>query len=260
MGDIKTKYDILTAQDMKVVKGNALIQKSRYSLSVMEQKIVLYMISKIKPTDTPDTDYVFNIDDFCQVCCFDNSKGRYNNYIQPIIEELGTRVLTIDMGNGKTLISHWFSSTIIDNDKRTFTVSFDSHIKPYLFELSKFYTQYSLEYVLGMKSKYSPRLYEFLCSISNLTKQPRLTIDELRTRIGCEDKYPNWKDFKKNVLEPAIDEIKHYTDISVSYETFKEGKYITEIQFTITRYDEETLDEMFYLRYYDRRNKQLEKK
>ena len=34
-----------------VVKSNVMIQKSRYNLSLQEQKVILYCISKIKPQD-----------------------------------------------------------------------------------------------------------------------------------------------------------------------------------------------------------------
>jgi len=36
-----------------LVKHNDLIQNARYNLSVQEQKIILYLISKIKPGQQP---------------------------------------------------------------------------------------------------------------------------------------------------------------------------------------------------------------
>ena len=35
-----------------VIKANDLIQKSRFSLTLQQQKIVLYLISQIHPNDT----------------------------------------------------------------------------------------------------------------------------------------------------------------------------------------------------------------
>ena len=40
-----------------VVKHNALIQKTRYSLNTQQQKIILYLISKIKPDDDELKEY-----------------------------------------------------------------------------------------------------------------------------------------------------------------------------------------------------------
>ncbi|MDY4786917.1 MAG: RepB family plasmid replication initiator protein, partial [Bacteroidaceae bacterium] len=44
-----------------VVKANDLIQKSRFSLSVQQQKIVLYLISQISQFDTDFKLYEFSI-------------------------------------------------------------------------------------------------------------------------------------------------------------------------------------------------------
>ena len=38
-------------RSMLVVKHNDLIQKATYNLTALEQKLIIYAISKIKPTD-----------------------------------------------------------------------------------------------------------------------------------------------------------------------------------------------------------------
>ena len=38
-------------REYNVVKSNILIQKSRFNFTAQEQKIILYLISKIKPED-----------------------------------------------------------------------------------------------------------------------------------------------------------------------------------------------------------------
>lgn len=41
--------DVITKQGYYVVKGNELIQKNRYKLSLAEQKTIAYICSMIKP-------------------------------------------------------------------------------------------------------------------------------------------------------------------------------------------------------------------
>lgn len=48
--------EMMDSRQMFVVKANALIQKSRFSLSLQQQKIVLYLISKIQPNDEEFTE------------------------------------------------------------------------------------------------------------------------------------------------------------------------------------------------------------
>ena len=56
--------EIHEMRSYKIVKSNDLIQKSRFQLSLQEQKIILYLISKIKPTDMEFNEYTFEIYDF----------------------------------------------------------------------------------------------------------------------------------------------------------------------------------------------------
>ena len=56
-----------------VAKDNRLITKSRYSLTLQQQKILLYLISRIKPTDEVGTVYELPISDFIKVCGYDNA-------------------------------------------------------------------------------------------------------------------------------------------------------------------------------------------
>ena len=46
-----------------VVKHNSLIQKTRYSLTTQQQKVLLYTISKIQPGDDDFKEYVFELKD-----------------------------------------------------------------------------------------------------------------------------------------------------------------------------------------------------
>ena len=47
-----TEQEKIDQQYALVVKSNELIRKNRFSLSLTEQRIVLYLISKIKPNET----------------------------------------------------------------------------------------------------------------------------------------------------------------------------------------------------------------
>ena len=51
MGNLEEQLKVSKSRDYQVVKANELIQKTRYSLTVQEQKTLAYVISMIKPTD-----------------------------------------------------------------------------------------------------------------------------------------------------------------------------------------------------------------
>jgi hypothetical protein len=67
--------EYIMLREKQVVKANDLIQKSRFSLSLLQQKIVLYLISQISTFDTDFKLYEFDIREFCQVCGIDFDNG-----------------------------------------------------------------------------------------------------------------------------------------------------------------------------------------
>ena len=67
-------------QHYLVVKGNDLIQNSRYSLTLLEQKVILYWITRIKPTDEDFAECEFDMNAFCDLCGITrNRKNRKSN-------------------------------------------------------------------------------------------------------------------------------------------------------------------------------------
>ena len=73
---MKQEQKYLEIRKNTVVKANDLIQKSRFSLSLQQQKIVLYLISQIKPYDEDFKVYSFDIKEFCKVCGIDSDGGK----------------------------------------------------------------------------------------------------------------------------------------------------------------------------------------
>lgn len=234
-----------------VVIANEIIQKRRYELTKMEQKAVLYMISKIKPDDSGLTEYEFSIKRFCEICNLNKDTGTYSQYLKDMLVKLSREPLVIPTGERRTLITHWFSSAEINEETDTVYITFAQRLLPYLFDLQNRYkyTLFCLENVLPMKSVYGIRLYEYLKSIRFTGNKQTLTLDELRERVGCEGKYKQFSEVRIYILEPAMKDINLYTDIKVRYEAKKTGNKYTEIVFyiySLDRYEDED-------RYYNRK-------
>lgn len=234
MSQLITQKDINQARQMYVVMSNDIIQRSTYSLKGMEHKVIRYLISKIKPSDRPYTEYEFDIKDFCRLCNYDtSSSGTYIRYVKDIIENIMTHTIQIPLADGSLYMTHWIQSCRIRPTDGSFMVQFDQHLSPLLFQLKSYYTQYSLEYILPLRSKYGSRLYELLKSYMNLGSKHTISIDELKQRLGIEGKYPAYADFRLYVIEPALDEINNMTDIAVWHKPIKQGRKVTKIEFTV---------------------------
>ena len=212
-----------------VVKANDLITKSRYSLSFQQQKILLYFISRIKPTDEERTVYELSIKEFSKVCGYDEYNGYYYQSIKADIKKLCDASSWIETEPGKEELFRWIDRAEINRNSGTIKISFHHTVSQYLFALSEQYTQYSLYNALCLSHKYSIRLYEYLYSM-RYKGQFMVSIDELKKRIDAE-KYTKISHFKDRVLEPAIEEIDNMTDLEVEYDYIRTGRQITHIIF-----------------------------
>ena len=223
-----------------VVKANDLIRKARYDLTTQQQKIVLFAISKIKPTDIPNTWYEINIEELCEACGLEIDGGYYYKAIKDDLQKLTTR-LWVKMPDNREATVAWISDAEIIPLSGKVYIKFHEKMAPYLFELKERYTMYHLEDVLVFKSRYSIRLYEFLRSfITNKELEKGIennymtTVEELHELLAVE-KYPRWADFDRYVIKKAIEEINECNEyIHIDYETYREGRNITKVNFIIS--------------------------
>lgn len=226
------KKDIIAARSQFVVIGNGLIQKKKYSLNTIEQKLVLYMASKITPYDEPNTVYTFSFKDFRAVCNLNDDSGTYKPMIQEMLLGLKGKPIEIYPDNGTLIITSWFDDAIVNEKDETVKITFSKHLTPYLYNLKTYYTQFCLDNVLPMRSKYAIRLYEYLRSIKSKGYKQTIDIEEVKARIDAE-KYKNYKDFRMWCLEPALEEINTYTDISVKCSPIRSGRRVSHLEFQI---------------------------
>lgn len=232
-------YPIFNPRDLEVVKANQLIQKSRFDLTLQQQKIVLYLISKIRLEDEDFQLYEFDIKEFSKVCGFTG-----NNYalLKDSIKAIADKSLWVKLDNGKETLLRWIEKPYIDYNKGIVQIKLDRDMKPYLLQLKKDFTKYELLWILAFSCKYSIRLYELVSSIQykDLQEFKRIySLEELKTLLGAET-YKTYKDFRVRALQPAVDEINRYSNKNISFEAIKKGRSIEKIAITVN--DKQILD------------------
>lgn len=231
-----SKLEIIDPRQMYVVKHNDIIQRSRFSLSVIEQKVVLYLISKIQPNDTDFKEYEFSVADFCRCVGIETQSGANYNDVKEAIRSVRNKSMWLNLGNGKHSLVSWIEKARIDEGSGTIQIRLDSDLKPYLLMLRDKYTQYQLIYTLRMKSKYSLRLYELIMSYfyNKLgTFKKVFKVEELRELIDA-NKYTRFANLHSDVIKVAVSEINRYSDINVTYTQIKQGRKTVAIEFQVT--------------------------
>lgn len=236
---MRTTKEIAEQISHDVIKSNDLIQRSRFSLSTQQQKIILYLISKIKPFEEPHP-YVFRIKDFCRVCGLDDTQGYYYRTLKDELKKLRDKSVWIKLPNGDEVTAGWLSKVKISQATGNVYIDFDVDMLPFLFGLKEQFTRYSLEYVLAMRSKYAIRLYELIKSHEWQGKTFK-TLEDLKIRMDALN-YDRWQDFRRYALEPAVEEINKYSDIFVSWNELKEGRKVARIVFNVVHVSGEEIN------------------
>lgn len=225
-----------------VSKSNRLIQTSKINLSLFEQRIINYMIAKIKPSDE-NFDYIhINYNEFCRICGVE-----YNTnftYVKQIVKKLYDKSWELFDGNNYVPIKWLDDYKVNQND---IYLKFHFRMKEFLLGLRNNFTETELFYYFQFSNKYSPIFYDYFFSYRNLVLKidseefERIwSIDELRNKIGLnipnnkgKFKYPLFKDIRVNILEPCINEINEITNLQIKYEIIKKGKKVEAIKFII---------------------------
>lgn len=101
---------------------------------------------------------------------------------------------------------------------------------PLLININVPYTEYHLHYLLSMSSAYAIKLYKLLYQYKNIGKR-RFLIDELKNQFGIINKYSQYTDFKKYIINPSIKQINERTNLKVEYSEIKFGRRIDKLEF-----------------------------
>lgn len=222
-----------------VAKSNDIIRNTRYSLSVQQQKILLYLISKIKPDDLGNEEYVFDIQEYCRVVGL-STNGAYYPILKQQLKDLRDSSVWIKIDRQEILLA-WLNTVIIDEGSGLVRIKFHETVQPYLFELKERYVSYRLSEVLTMRSKFSLRLYELLKSYAfgtdfdnYIDKEIEYTPEEIRKLLDAEN-YTRYTNLKQRVLLPAITEINKYSEeIHIELHEHKTGSKVSHIIFIIS--------------------------
>jgi len=231
----KKQETLSEVREHLIVKRNDLIQKSRHQMDLQEQKIILYMISKIKPHEKDFKEQVFSVAEFCRVCGLDGDNGGNYAYIKKTFGKLRARFVWVTLEDGSETTLGWVTGVTINKQSGIIKVRFDDGLKPYLLDLHESFTQYSLVYTLAMQSQYSVRLYELLKSYQ-YKKCVTFDVEKLKKLLFAET-YDRFNNFKQRILDTAVKEINKLTDIWVTYELIKEGRKFNEVRFDIHQKD-----------------------
>lgn len=215
-----------------VKKSNALINAS-YTITLAEQRLILLAIARAKGDLANVEDLTVYAGDYAEQ--WGVSLPTAYEALQHAATQLFERRFTFQQETAKglkTTVSRWVSHVAYLEGESTVELAFAPHVRPLLCDLKEKFTHYALEQIADLNSVHAVRLYELLISWRSTGKTPVMEVAELRQRLGIEEKeYPRMTDFKRRVLDYAINQINEHTDITASYEQHKRGRRIVGFEF-----------------------------
>lgn len=218
-----------------VYKSNALVEAS-YRLSVYEQRIVLGCIAQVR-RDAPLTDQHLYTVSAQQIANETGTKlGTAYQNLKAAAERLYRREVTLKEapngeGRAKVRLTRWVQTIEYRESEGVVALRFGTDMVPYLSQLSAQFTRYALADVAHMDSAYAIRLYELLAQWRGEGKK-EWPIEWLREAFQLGDKYPAIKDFKRRVLEPAVEQINEHSPLWCKWDQRKTGRRVSHLIFT----------------------------
>lgn len=222
-----------------VIAQSNELTKAKYDFDVIEKRIIYILIAHIRQqfvdqhgTRTLFDNLVVNIGTEQLRKCNDNLNRVYDK-----AKKLRERTILIN-DNEKFLSVGYINYAKHIKNKPYMEFEVSKEILPYLVELAKNFTTYSLSVAISLRSIYSQRFYE-LCSQYKSKGYFFISIDELKEMLKIEDKYKDFAQLNNKVISVAESELKELYDKGQSdiYFTWKprskEGKKIVSLDFII---------------------------
>ena len=207
-------------------QSNALTT-AHYEMTALQKNIFYTVQSQLGVDDAPGKEYLVRVRDIMSVT---NTKNPYED-LRKATENMMQKIMTIAVPNGFIQVAP-FSSVQYNTNEGTIAICIDSKLRPYLFNLENRITIFGYNEAMNIPGKYSKRLYEMLSQWKSMGLM-KGTIANLRAALKLEDKYPDWDNLKRRVLEPAVEEVNKHSDLYVKFYPERENRKIVLLKWTI---------------------------
>jgi plasmid replication initiation protein len=227
-----------------LVTQSEAVLDARYDLS-KDSKRVLMLISQqsgIATSQNNDGWYCVKTSEYSQA--FNLSSHESGRDIRGAVQTLWDEKITVyikDGDNVDELNKRW----IIEERKRPaygeYWIRFHPDLVPYLHDISNNYS-HPLEHVDSMKSTHHIRIYDWIYA-SRASGSVTLDVEFIKNRFKLDllPAYSRYNNFKRRVIEPAVENINLHTPLTVEYKEIKQGRKVISIQFNILNIPPELL-------------------
>ncbi len=221
---------------LELKKHVATIHSSN-KLSLIQRKIANALLFNAYNELLIKDEHQIQIKALCNLIGYDSHD--YKTIKKALVNLLST-VIEWNLVDGNKLDSEgiWNASSIISDasiEGGVCTYSYSNKMKKLLYS-PELYGRLNMVVQAQFQSTYGLALYENCIRYQNIEQTPWFDIGQFRKLMGVkEGKYAIFRDFKRRVLDKAIEEVNKYSPLLVSLKLQKNARQIVAIQFLIKR-------------------------
>ena len=226
------KKDEDVPSSVVVFQHNNLVE-ARYSLTLQEKRLILWLISKIQPDEEDFKKHELSVQEFMNLMEL-KGKGNYKE-LQKITLGLMKKVLVIKKPDEKTLTQvNWINYAHYEEGTGRIELAFSDVMKPFLLHLKSQFTAIEVTDLMQFKSIHAIRIYELLKQYQDIGERI-LSLDEIRECCGVKDKLKQYVHLKTKLLLISQREINEKSDLTFEFEQIKNGRKIVAIKFILSK-------------------------
>lgn len=242
----RLKYEKLGVPKMTIEKNilmkNNVLVKARYSLTLVQSKIFIVMLYKLQKDEKRGMSCSLPRKELQRLISSNDSKTILG--IKELLTQLMDQRIYFkeEINGGKNSV--WGQYNLINgfeyNDKTdVFTIACSERVYDLLMSYLEIgYTPVNLSVYLSLKNPNAQRMYDLLRLWSNSKKIIRYDVEELKELLMLEDKYKNYADFKRYVLNSSKKALNETGVFEIDFKENKTGRKVTSIDFHVKDLDD----------------------
>lgn len=231
----EVEQPVETRPDRVVAQHNDLI-KAQYDMSLLEMRLFVAMLARINRGDSEFSTCRIPVSELYPES---GVGGKTYSQVKKAVMRLVGRTITVETKDAKgvrEIVSNPLMATCRYKEGTGYVIAqFNNFVKPYLLELKGDFTRAQELTLIGFRSFYSFRFY-WLLKLSAFHKDNIvLELPLMKQMLNLVDRYTNFADFKRFVLDVAQQEIAS-TDMAFEYTPQKDGgRQVASILFHLLR-------------------------
>ena len=237
-----------------ITKSNTLVEAG-YDLTFAEQDLMTLAVNKLHKLNANGKQVMISAKEFA------NANNVTDNYAYQTLKEvaktLGDKKLKFTLYRDLTVISdreedkltvikpthshytvlraeyNWLQGISYQDQLGYVIIHFSDPMAFLIENTSKAYTKYNYAKTLEFSGCSSKRLYELIHKWKGMKKIPAMSVFEWKELFGVADKYPKVAEFRRRVLDPAIEQINAQGEFLLKLEPIKSGRFISHFSISI---------------------------